>query len=77
MAEIIIGRNPLLEALKADRPINRILLDKRVESRGKVAEIARLAVGKGIPVEYVDRRVLDRQAATDAHQGVIAFAASP
>ncbi len=32
MAEIIIGRNPLLEALKAGRPISRILLEKSIRS---------------------------------------------
>lgn len=79
MAEVIIGRNPLLEALKAGRPISRILLDKNIKSHspaeGKVAEIVQLAQAKRIPVEYVERPALDRQSSTGAHQGIVAYAA--
>ncbi|HEX9976430.1 MAG TPA: 23S rRNA (guanosine(2251)-2'-O)-methyltransferase RlmB [Dehalococcoidales bacterium] len=80
MVEVIIGRNPLLEALKAGRPISKILLEKSTSSyspaKGKMAEIVLLAQAKRIPVEYVERAALDWQSSTGAHQGVVAYAAS-
>jgi 23S rRNA (guanosine2251-2'-O)-methyltransferase len=80
MAEIIIGRNPLLEALKAGRPISKILLEKNIRShspsKGRVAEIVQLAQARRIPVEYVERPALDRQSSSGAHQGIMAYAAA-
>ena len=69
MAEIIIGRNPLLEALKAGRPISKILLEKNIRGHSQVSEIVRLAQAKGVPVEYVERAALNRQSSTGTHQG--------
>jgi 23S rRNA (guanosine2251-2'-O)-methyltransferase len=40
-----------------------------------VAEILHLAQVRGIPVEYVKKRVIDELSTTPAHQGVIAYAA--
>jgi len=77
--EVILGRNPVIEALKAGRNVTRILLADR--SRGGPAEmIAGLAARKGIRVDEVDRSVLDRLAreagyAGVKHQGVIAYVA--
>ncbi|MBI4186349.1 MAG: 23S rRNA (guanosine(2251)-2'-O)-methyltransferase RlmB [Chloroflexi bacterium] len=76
MAQIIEGRNPVIEALKAGRPINKILLMRDVKGHGAVDEILRLARARAIPVEYVDRHVIDCQSATGASQGVIAYAAA-
>ncbi len=75
MTDIIEGRNPLLEALKSGRPINKILLASNIERHGVVAEILHLAQDSGIPVEYVTRQALDRLSATTSHQGVIAYTA--
>ena len=74
MSEAIEGRNPVIEALKAGRPINRILVDRK--AKGAIAQILQLARGQSIPVEYVERRVLNMQSETGAHQGVIAYAAA-
>jgi 23S rRNA (guanosine2251-2'-O)-methyltransferase len=75
VADNIEGRNPVLEALKAGRPLTKILLSNTIERHGAVAEILHLAKTKGIPVEYVPRQVLDRRSLTSAHQGVMASAA--
>jgi len=75
VADNIEGRNPVLEALKAGRPLTKILLSNTIERHGAVAEILHLARTKGIPVEYVPRQVLDRRSLTSAHQGVMASAA--
>jgi len=73
MANIIEGRNPVLEALRSGRSINKILLSKNVERHGAIAELIHLAYTEGIPVEYVDRQAIDRLSKTGANQGVIAL----
>lgn len=75
MSEIIEGRNPVIEALRAGRPIIRILLDRGVRDQGAVAEILRLGKVAGIPIDFVERHVIERQSTT-ASQGVVAYAAS-
>ncbi|MBI2848147.1 MAG: 23S rRNA (guanosine(2251)-2'-O)-methyltransferase RlmB, partial [Chloroflexi bacterium] len=75
MTEIIAGRNPVLEALKANRPVSKILLDRDARRHGAITEMLQLARDRGIPVERVDARAIDRHAPDIMHQGVIAYAA--
>ena len=75
MADIIEGRNPVIEMLKSGRPINRIVLARDIGRHGAIAEVLHLSQARGIPVEYVTRRVIDESSTTSAHQGVIAYAA--
>jgi 23S rRNA (guanosine2251-2'-O)-methyltransferase len=75
MANIIEGKNPVIELLKAGHPINKILLADNIKPGDAVAEILRLAQAKGIPVERVARHIIDKQSVTPANQGVIAYAA--
>lgn len=76
MAEIIEGKNPVLEALRAGRPLNKILLAKNIKSDTVIAEILNYARNRKIPVEYIDRHILERQSLTGASQGVLAYAAA-
>jgi len=72
----IEGRNPVLEALRSGRTINKILVSKG-EREGSIKQIIALAREKGIVVQEVDRFKLDSMSATrGAHQGVIALAAA-
>lgn len=73
MAEQIEGRNPVLEALRANHEIVKIYILNEVS--GSFQEIAGLARKKKIPVTPVDGKVLDRMATSRNHQGVIAVAA--
>ncbi|MGB9662385.1 MAG: 23S rRNA (guanosine(2251)-2'-O)-methyltransferase RlmB [Moorellaceae bacterium] len=75
MEEILAGRHAVCEALKAGRPLNKILL-ARGAAGGGLSEVLSLARGKGIPVQWVDRRALDKMAGHTPHQGVIALAAA-
>ncbi len=75
-ADIIEGRNPVIEALRSGRPLTRLLLARDMKGQGVVAEILRLAQEHGVPVEYVDRQTIERVSATSASQGVIAYAAA-
>ncbi len=73
--EIIIGRNPIVEAINSDRSINRIMVAKGQRS-GAVSEILHKAKKKGIPVSEVDQKKLDFMTGGAVHQGVIAVAAA-
>jgi 23S rRNA (guanosine2251-2'-O)-methyltransferase len=74
--DIIEGRNPVIEALRAGRSISKILLDRSVRNHGAIDQILTLARLKGVHVEYADRQTLDRQGATGSCQGVIALVAA-
>ena len=74
--QIIEGRNPVIEALRAGRPISKILMDRNAQLHGAAAQILQLAKGKGVMVELVDKRIIDRQSVTGSSQGVMAFAAA-
>jgi 23S rRNA (guanosine2251-2'-O)-methyltransferase len=73
MDNTIEGRNPVLEALKSGRPINKILLVKNIERHGTIAEILHLAQQKSVLVEYIERQAIDRLSQSGANQGVIAL----
>lgn len=72
MADQIEGRNPILEALRAGREIDKLLVAKG-EKQGSVREIIGMAREKRIVIQEVDRRKLDEIAQSGAHQGVIAI----
>jgi len=71
----IEGRNPVLEALRAGRTINKILVAKG-EKEGSIRQIIALAREQGIVVQEVDRAKLDSISTSYSHQGVIALAAA-
>ncbi|HOQ00059.1 MAG TPA: 23S rRNA (guanosine(2251)-2'-O)-methyltransferase RlmB [Acetivibrio clariflavus] len=73
--DMLEGRNSVLEAIRADRTINKILISKG-DKEGSIKQIITLAREKGIVVQETDRISLDKISATHAHQGVIAFVAA-
>lgn len=75
MEDRIVGRNPVLEALRAGRPIHKLLI-ARGATEGSVRVIRAQAREQGIPVQEVDRARLDELAGTPHHQGVVALAAA-
>ena len=72
--ELIEGRNAVTEALRANRPIDKIYIAGGDGDRtlGYISTVAR---EKGITVAECDRRKLDGMSETHAHQGVIAVCA--
>jgi 23S rRNA (guanosine2251-2'-O)-methyltransferase len=70
----IEGKNAVLEALKAGRTVDKVLLADGNTDR-VLGEIGRKAKTLGAVLTYVDRRKLDELSVTGVHQGVIAFAA--
>jgi 23S rRNA (guanosine2251-2'-O)-methyltransferase len=74
MPDIIVGVNAVSEALKAGRSISRILVEQA--PGGRLNVIIDAARAKQVPVERVDRARLEAVAHGQAHQGVIAYAAT-
>ena len=71
--QILCGRNPIREALRSGRDIEKLLVQKG-ELSGSARDIIREARDKKIMVQEVDRRRLDEIALH--HQGLVAFARS-
>ena len=67
---ILIGRNPVMEAIKAGRTILKIMIADGAE--GSVKKIEAMAAQAGISVQYVNRTALDRASGGGPHQGVVA-----
>ena len=70
---LLSGRNPIREALKSGRDIEKLLV-ARGELSGSAREIVQMAKERHIPVQEVDRVRLD--AITHNHQGMLAFASA-
>lgn len=73
--ELIAGKHPVLEAMKAGRALNKIFLYKEAQ-RHLVQPIMEEAKARGIVVQLVDKRKLDQLAPEMQHQGVVAQAAA-
>jgi 23S rRNA (guanosine2251-2'-O)-methyltransferase len=71
--DIIYGRNPVLEAFRAGRPVRRLLLAEGVRDEPRLTELRRLAEGQKLAIESADRHHLDDIAHSEAHQGVVAY----
>ncbi len=71
----IQGRNPVMEALKSGREIDKILLAKGTEG-GSLIKILAKAKERGIPIQYVDRQKINDMAGSTSHQGIIALVAA-
>lgn len=66
------GRNPVIEAIKSGREIDKILIAKGSE-QGSIQKIIGMAKEKRIVIQYVEKAKLDAMSETKAHQGVIAL----
>ena len=65
------GRNAVIELLKTDKNIDKILLEKGAQ--GTLGLIFAQARKKNIRVQLVDKKVLEKKSETKRNQGVIAF----
>ena len=65
------GRNAVLELLKTGKNIDKLLIEKGAQ--GSVMMIFAEARKKNVRVQFVDKRVLDKESVSGRHQGVIAF----
>ena len=70
---LIIGRNPVTEALKAGLPIDTLYIDP--SAGGSIGHIRALAKERGIVVKDADDRKLSKMCRGASHQGVAAIGA--
>lgn len=66
------GRNPVIEAIKSGRTIEKILIAKGSQE-GSIRQLIAMAREKGLVIVEVDREKLDYMSETKSHQGVIAI----
>ena len=72
---ILAGIHPVAEALRAGRPLERILVAKGAGGP-RLQEIIDLARQSAVPLRFEPRPALSRLSGTAAHQGVVALGAS-
>jgi 23S rRNA (guanosine2251-2'-O)-methyltransferase len=72
---LLIGVNPIREALRAGSSLDRVLIAKGAGGT-RLQEIIDLCREASIPVRFEPRNALDRASSGQQHQGVIAYGAS-
>lgn len=73
--DLIIGRNSVMEALRAGRAIDSLLV-ARGDRSGSISRILAECREKGIVIKEVDAKKLDFLCGQGNHQGVAAYAAA-
>ena len=72
---VLAGVHPVLEALRAGRPFERVLVAKGAGGP-RLREIIDFCRSGSIPVRFEERGSLDRAAGVSSHQGVVALGAA-
>lgn len=72
-AELIVGRNPVIEALKAEKPIDTLYVNK--DGGGSLSHIIDMAKRLDIVVKEVTAEKLNHMTGGASHQGVVAVGA--
>ena len=72
---VLSGIHPVAEALRANHPLDRVLV-ARGAGGPRMQAIIDMARQAHVPVRFEPRSALDRLAGTPAHQGVVALGAS-
>jgi 23S rRNA (guanosine2251-2'-O)-methyltransferase len=67
---LLVGRNPVVEALRAKVPATALYVAIGIEADERVTEAARLAGNRGISLLEVSRGELERQTGGLPHQGL-------
>ena len=68
--ELLLGRNPVVEALRAGIPATALYVAQGIDIDDRIAEIIRTAGDRGIPILEVGRNELDRMTGGVLHQGI-------
>jgi len=68
--ELLVGRNPVAEALRARIPAQALYVAVGIESDERVTEAIRLAGNRGLSILEISRGELDRKTGGILHQGI-------
>lgn len=69
-AEVVFGRNAVVEAMRAEVPAKTLHVGERLDSDPRVRESLELAVAQGVPILEISRAELDRICGGGVHQGL-------
>ena len=70
-SEMVGGRNPVVEALRAGVPAKALYVASRIESDERVREALKLAADLGLPLMEASKVDLDRMTSGGVHQGLV------
>ncbi len=68
--ELLVGRNPVAEALRARIPATALYLARGLDTDERVTDAVRIAGNRGIALLEVSRAELDRRTGGVLHQGI-------
>ncbi len=71
-ADWVVGRNAVVEALRAEMPVSAVYVAEGAERDGRLREVFRVVADRGISLLEVARVELDRITSGAVHQGVAA-----
>lgn len=74
--DVVVGRNPVVEALRSRTPAEELLVQLRIDLDDRVHEAVTLAGQQGLAVREVPKSVIDEVAGDVVHQG-LALVAKP
>jgi 23S rRNA (guanosine2251-2'-O)-methyltransferase len=69
--EVVIGRNSVVESLRAGVPATALYIAGRAQSDERVAEAVQIAASTGVPILEAAASELDRLASGGVHQGAV------
>ncbi|MEV0603612.1 23S rRNA (guanosine(2251)-2'-O)-methyltransferase RlmB [Streptomyces sp. NPDC050315] len=70
-AELVVGRNPVVEALREDIPATTLYVQQFIDSDERVREALQLAADRGMNILEAPRPELDRMTNGLNHQGLV------
>ncbi|HBQ76551.1 MAG TPA: 23S rRNA (guanosine(2251)-2'-O)-methyltransferase RlmB, partial [Exiguobacterium sp.] len=73
--DFLYGRNPVLEALRSGREMNKLFIQEG-QQKGPLAVIHAMAKEAGVQTQIVPRSKLHGLTGSDNHQGVVAAVAA-
>ena len=68
--ELLLGRNPVVEALRASVPATALYIAQGIDIDDRITEIIRTSGDRGIPILEISRNELDRMTGGVLHQGI-------
>jgi 23S rRNA (guanosine2251-2'-O)-methyltransferase len=68
--ELLVGRNPVVEALKAKIPATALYVASNIEQDERVTEAIRIAANRNLALLEISRTELDRKTGGILHQGI-------
>lgn len=69
-SEMVAGRNPVVEALRAGIPAKALYVAARIDTDDRVREALKTAADRGLPLLEASRTDLDRLTGAAVHQGL-------